>query len=134
MSLKSVIATLALAALVTPAFADMSDGHGGRTSPQASADNTPTAPHACAAKAGAGASTVAATTPAELKAMGEVAWASRTKTADVDTRACYKRMPVSAPVYASSAELKTVGHLGRNTTIASARCCESQACPMRRAS
>jgi hypothetical protein len=134
MSLKHVIALLASAALVTPVFADVSDGRGGRTSPQASPGNAPPAPQACAAKAVAKPSTPVAASPAELKAVGEVASASRTKTAAVDTRACYKRLRVSAPVYASSAELKAVGHLGRNAAVAGAQCCESQACPMHRAS
>jgi hypothetical protein len=136
MSIKTVIAVLALATLVTPAFADMPDGHGGRTSPQASTQNVAPATRSCCPSA-AGTTARTPTSPAEVKAMGEVAWAARTKKTATAEFPCYKKATVPAPVYASSAELKALGHMGQSTAAgatARAACCEAQACPMRRAS
>lgn len=97
MSIKSAVAILAFAALATPAFADIPDGHAGRTSPQAAAQKSGPAPHACCPQAAAKAAAKEPASPAELKAIGEVAWAARTKRAGDDGVPATRKRRVPRP-------------------------------------
>lgn len=137
MQIRSAVAILAFVSLTTPAIADIADGQGGRTSLQASPHKPAAEAHACCPRPATPA-VKAPASPAEVKAIGEVAWAARNPTPSGDTRPCYKRTPTPALVYVSSAELKSLGHLARHGAAATAAsvavCCDSQACPMRKAS
>jgi hypothetical protein len=75
---KSFLTTLAMAALVSPVLADIPDGHGGRTSPQAPHTTAAPAPrHACCPTTGSSTPSQRVTSPAELKTLGHLAWVSR---------------------------------------------------------
>ena len=137
MSTRSFLAVLAAAALVAPVSADISDGHGGRTSPHGSPANEPAVTvHACCPKAVPAARQVASS-PAELKAMGHLAWVSRAND-PIAAPACFKRVAHRPVQYRSPAELKASAHLAVRSAAATkataGTCCESGRCPMRRAS
>lgn len=136
MSIRNIFAACAIAALGAPLLADIPDGHGGRTSLQASPrPAVAIMAHACCPR------TIVSTPPrpisaAERKVIGEVAWDSRYGAKTAETLAC-SRATSPARVYSSPAELKAVGHLNRTPAAASTdgtRCCDSGSCPMRHAS
>jgi len=136
MSTGKIVAVLVIAAVGSPVLADIPDGHGGRTSPQA----TPRAAverlaHGCCPRHVVAAPAPPAS-PAEVKAIGEIAYTSRYGVRTTETIACYKMAGPPAQTYASSAERKALGHTTR-ASVASKRdsqCCGSAVCPMRRAS
>jgi hypothetical protein len=137
MSTKSYFATLAMAVLVMPVAADVPDGHGGRTSPQALSNNSVAAPHFCCDKI-AGRARQMATNPAEMKALGHLAWVSRAGD-PLPAMRCYKNVALAPTAYRSPAELKAYGHLANVSAAApaareAAGCCDQMRCPMRRAS
>jgi hypothetical protein len=134
MSSKQIFIAAAVAALVTPSFADMPDGRHGRTSPQAAvvngADVSP-AKHcqrACPRRDVANSREIV-TTPAEMKALGHLAWVRTT--APRQETACNKKPIVRTVQYPSPAELKAVGHLARPDVAppaAEKACCEAGQC------
>lgn len=137
MSIRNFAAAVALTVFAAPLMADIPDGQGGRTSPQASRRHfAATSDHVCCPRAIVNAAPLSAS-PAEMKAIGEVAWDSRYGTKTTETIACYKMATNRTVAYSSASELKTVGHLNR-TPVASigqaTRCCDSMICPMHRAS
>ena len=135
MSRKSFVVTLAFATLAVPAFADVPDGQGGRTAPWRA--NQPVAiaatAHACCDAVAAPAPRIVSS-PAELKAVGHVAWVSRNAT-PAGTSPCYKRVAYRAATYSSPAERKALGHLAAREVVpapaATRTCCETGRCPMR---
>jgi hypothetical protein len=137
MSTRNIVAALVVAVSAGPLLADIPDGHGGRTSPQA----TPQArvmrtSHACCPRHVVKPPAPPAS-PAEIKALGELAWNARHGTSANELIECYKMTSGPAPRYASSAEQKAIGHARRAAAPAkadSAQCCDSLACPMRSAS
>jgi hypothetical protein len=136
MSTKSFFTTLAMAVLVMPVAADVPDGHGGRTSPQALTSQSVPPAHSCCDKI-TGSHRRLTGNPAEVKALGHLAWMARSGD-PVPAMRCYKHAPLVQTVYRSSAELKASGHLA-NTRAAStpshtASCCDEMRCPMRRTS
>jgi hypothetical protein len=136
---KRILTTLAMAALVGPALADIPDGHGGRTSPQAAnhAPATAARRHDCCARTKVSTPRLVVSSPAELKALGHLAWVSRGDE-PVSSPACYKSTPVREVKYNSPAELKTLGHLASSAAPAAHTetklCCGSASCPMHRPS
>jgi hypothetical protein len=137
MSIRNFAAAVALTVFAAPLMADIPDGQGSRTSPQASARNiVATSAHACCPRAIVSAAPLPAS-PAERKAIGEVAWDSRYGTKTTETVACYKMATSRTAAYSSASELKTVGHLNRTAVAASSdatQCCDSVVCPMHRVS
>ena len=135
MSRNSVVAALAIAAVTVPAFADVPDGRGGRTAPWKLSQ-----PDAVAAPAHACCGAIAALTertvssPAELKALGHVAWVSR-KDDPSGVSPCYKQVVYRPATYASPAELKALGHVAARDSSAAPSvtrtCCQTGRCPMR---
>jgi hypothetical protein len=132
MTVRTAVASLAFVAVTTPLLADIPDGRGGRTSPQASprAAEVSTPAHACCPRRIVSAPASPAS-PAERKAAGEVAWLSRNGTRTSERIPCFK-MTGQPPVFASPAERKAVGHVTRATRPAAGRCCDAIACPMHR--
>jgi hypothetical protein len=135
MSRKSFVVTLAFATLAVPAFTDVPDGHGGRTAPwNANAPAAIAAPaHACCDAVVAPAGRIVSN-PAELKALGHVAWVSRSETPS-GAGPCYKRVAHRPATYSSPAELKAFGHVAARDVVsapsATRTCCETGRCPMR---
>jgi hypothetical protein len=137
MKTRSIAAVIAVTVAAGPLFADMPDGHGGRTSPQASPRAVAPPAHACCPQTTRVATNAQPLAPAERKAIGEVAWTSGHLTTLTGKVACYKMNARATTPYSSPAELKAVGHLDRSpapTRTASAPCCDSASCPMRKAS
>jgi hypothetical protein len=134
MSRKSFVVTLAFATLAVPAFADVPDGRGGRTAPWKA--NQPAAiaaaTHACCDAVVAPAERIVSG-PAELKALGHVAWVSRNERPS-RISPCYKRVAHRPATYSSPAELKALGHVAARNVVsapsATRICCESGRCPM----
>ena len=134
MSTRRLVALLALGALAGPLVADVPDGRGGRTSPQAAPKPVvaASAPHACCPRAST-ALAARPSSPAEVKALGEIAWQTRYGVMTIDAIPCYKMATVLAHATASAAELKAIGHARKPARIehASTECCASAKCPMR---
>jgi hypothetical protein len=137
MSSKQILVAAAVAALVTPSFADIPDGQGGRTSPQArvasaSPASVKACQRACPRRAAVDPRDVA-TTPAEIKALGHLAW-MRTS-APRQEQPCNKKPAVRTVPYRSPAELKAAGYLARrdSTGAATQGCCEAGRCHARTA-
>jgi hypothetical protein len=133
---KRFLAAFAVAALVAPVFGDVPDGHGGRTSVYGLNSKTAVvAPaHACCDKAGVHKGGQTATSPAELKASGHLAWVTRANDPK-PAMACYKQWPAQPVAYKSPAELKAVGYLATTgaaaTSVTTRACCATPHCPMR---
>jgi hypothetical protein len=131
------LATLALAALGTQLLADIPDGHGGRTSPQASPRRVEAPPHACCPPRQVFSATAARpAVPAERKTVGEVVWGSRHMTVVSETVPCFKMTRPEVQTYSSPAELKAIGHVRRTAQAKrnNVHCCGAAFCPMRNAS
>jgi hypothetical protein len=135
MSGKSLVVALAIVVLTLPAVADVPDGHGGRTVAWKLNQSAEAASaHACCQAVVAPPAGQIVSSPAELKALGHLAWVSRK---DVSTAAvpCFKRTAYRPAVFASPAERKAIGHIAaRDTATTRSRvgtCCESGRCPMR---
>ena len=108
------LAALLVAGMGTSAFADMPDGRGGRTAPQASrveARHAESHRMCCRDAAALAAAKDVVGSPAELKARGHLAWVSRGDE-PIPMLACCKRHASVQQEYASPAERKALGHLG----------------------
>jgi hypothetical protein len=132
MSRNTLVIAAAAFAFAGSAFADVPDGRGGRIAP--SNLNAPVtaapAPHTCCNFVIAPAATDVVANPADLKAMGHVAWISR---GDVAARPlpCYKHIAYRPAAVASPVEAKALGHVAaRNIAPARRTCCDSGRCPM----
>ncbi len=132
MSIRNAAAVMIVAALGSPLLADMPDGRGGRTSPQATPRAAAVTPApACCHR------TLVSVPPrpasaAEKKMVGDVAWSARPGTVSVATE-CSGGGASAPRTYASGAELKARGHAASAPVVA-ASCCDSGLCPMRRRS
>jgi hypothetical protein len=129
-STKTLFAALVVAVAVGPLAADVPDGRGGRTSPQAVSVTQPGAPdHACCDRAAPAVRPAPARTGADIKARGYLA---QIGVPDAP-RACYKRMPLLPRVGTTPAELKARGHVAASGAPArpAVSCCASGLCPMR---
>ena len=137
MKTRRLVAALGVLALAGPSFADIADGLGGRTSLQASRRPAIAAGHSCCPRTTLAVTATRPASPAERKAIGEIAWDSRHLTAVAEKVPCYKMTAGGPTHYASSAELKAIGHVNRGasaTRRAAAGCCDSVSCPMRKTS
>jgi hypothetical protein len=138
MSIERFVAALGMAVVVAPVFADLPDGHGGRTAPQGSHTVVVASPsHACCDTLAPPTTRIAAG-PADVKARGHLAGIARADD-PIPAMPCYKSRPTAPAVYTYSAELKATGHVAASSAAphapAVARgCCEQARCPMRRAS
>ena len=111
MRIKRVLAVLSIGAFVTPAFADMPDGHGGRTSPQAQMQAAqPQSARVCCQIRTDRAARQTVGSPAELKASGHLAWVARSDEPSI-LHACCKETRSNQVIYSSPAELKALGHV-----------------------
>jgi hypothetical protein len=132
MSIRNIVAVFAVATLGAPLLADIPDGRGGRTSPQASRRAATTPAHACCPR------TTVSTQPqpisaAEKKAIGEVAWNSRYGAKTAHTVACC-RGACPTLVQSSQAESNAVDRTPATQRAGGTRCCGCASCPMHQAS
>lgn len=137
MSAKSLFAVFAVAAVITPGFADVPDGHGGRTSPSTvlnkKTEQVVAPARACCNRPKTHKTGQVVTSPVELKSAGHLAWVSRANDPE-PAMACSKRVPLAQVSYDSPADLKASGHVAvRDATtvrVGAKHCCTTPRCPM----